>query len=389
MSLVQASAIVKKAVIIFVALLCTYIFYLVVKNPLRDSFLALFPPDDLPDYGFGLLEPLEFTKVGTQTPFPNFKLFTKEGTLPTNFPSKLPVYKYFEPRYSFSEGERAQKDALLLGFDDTMRLSDLNASVFKWQDLTFGGNLEIDTKIRSIELDTPMSNIGGFYPTGKLTQTESIERAKELLTEMDRFSDKLYTLDTRGSQRVTFGKFGGVRTERADSILEAQIAKVEFFRKIFDYPILGPDPDEALLSITMRAPKVVDGNPQLNFPEVTAYHWEVNTEDSATYPLIPIQQAWTEVVEGNGIIANVTPSDATPFEKSKPVRVDDININDIFIAYYDNKKPQKYMQPIYVFKGNFQSRDTGDKGQITVYYPAIGIQYIKGPEAQPINSGQL
>ena len=389
MSLVEASAIVKKAVVIFGVTLGLYIFFLLIKNPLRELYLAVFPPDDLPDYAYGLLDPLEFTKVNVLTPYPEFTLFTKDGSLPNDLPNKMPVYKYKEPRYSFSEGEKAQKDALALGFDDTMRLSDLSAERFKWQDLTFGGNLEIDTNTRAIELDTPMSNIGNFYPTGKFTQTEAIERAKEILIQIGRFSDKLYTLDVRGTQRVTYGKFDEIRVEEADSALEAQLAKVDFFRRIFDYPILGPDPEQGLLNATLRAPEVDDGNPQLNYPELNAYHWEIDTEENATYPLIPIGVAWGQIVEGNGVISNVTSTEATPFEKNKPVRVDDIIINEVFLAYFDNDRPQKFLQPIYVFKGHFTANTAGGKGSITVYYPAIGSEYIKGPQNQPVQSGQL
>jgi hypothetical protein len=387
MNLVQIAAIVRKAVAILAILLFIYITALILKDPVQQTWYALLPPKDLPNYAFGLLDPLEFTEVPILTSDPNYVLNTRTGGLPTNLGNKMNVYQYVPPSFSFGEGERAQQDAATLGFNDDMRVSDLNAKVFVWQDVVFGGSLVINTQTRILYLTTPLSRIGSFFPAGQLTQTNAIANARLLLEELNRFSDKLYVLDTKGTQVVKFGKFLGNRVVEADSILEAQVARVDFFREVMDYPILGPDPKQGLLQVSMRAPNIEDGIPQLNYPKVKIYHWGIDTDSLATYPIIPVSTAWEKVTNNEGIIVNATPTETSPFEEAAPTRVEKILINDIYLAYFDNTLVQTFLQPIYVFEGAFTNREGGSAGTITIYYPAISGEYVRQPVAN--QTGQL
>ncbi len=390
MSLVQTSAKVRKGVVITAAVIGLYITFLIVKNPIRQTWYAIFPPNDLPTVAFGYLDPLEFTETPIVSSVPEYVLNTPTGRLPTDLKDSLAVYKYVSPSFSFSEGERAQQDAATLGFTDTMRVSDLSSDVFAWQDVQFGGNLEVDTKTRILKLGTPLASLGSLFPAGKLTQTNAIEAAKELLQKINRFSDKLYTSDSRGYQEVRFGKFSGASVVEASSIPETQIARVDFFRKILEFPILGPDPKQALLQVYLRDPKTEDTFPQLNFPYVRAYHWEINTDEPATYPLTPIETVWEQISQNNGVVVNVTPQGASPFETPRATRVDRVLINEVYLAYFDNVTPQQFLQPIYVFEGNYITT-AGSSGSITIYYPAVSSEYVRVPvnTQTPASPGQL
>lgn len=389
MSLVKTASTVRKTVVITAGIIALYVTFLILKNPIKQTWYTFFPPKNQPTLAFGLLDPIEFTKVSTLTVAPEYVLNTKTGKLPTDLAKQMAIYKYVQPAFSFSEGERAQQDAATLGFNDTMRISDLSSDLFKWQDVGFGGSLDIDTKTRTLSLDTPLASLGSLFPAGKLTQTTAIEMAKDLLTRLNRFSDKLYTLDTRGYQEVKFGKFGTAGVVEANSIPETQIARVDFFRKLKDFPILGPDPKQGLLQVYLRAPETEDENPQLNYPHVRAYHWEINTDASATYPLTPLELVWEQVKQNKGVVVNVTPQGASPFETPRTTRADRVLINDIYIAYFDNTKPQTFLEPIYVFEGNYTS--TSGSGNITIYYPAVSNEHVRAPvnTQLPATPGQL
>ena len=67
--------------------------------------------------------------------------------------------------------------------------------------------------------------------------------------------------------------------------------------------------------------------------------------------------------------------DGNPFVPYVPIRIDKILVNNIYLAYYDTPKLEKYLQPIYVFEGNYTTVG-GGAGQITLYYPAISGDYI-------------
>uniref|UniRef100_A0A7C4XTB0 Uncharacterized protein n=1 Tax=candidate division WWE3 bacterium TaxID=2053526 RepID=A0A7C4XTB0_UNCKA len=384
MRLVEIAQLTRRIVSIVAVLLILYLTFLVSKEPTRQMLLSIFPPKDLPTVGFGLLDPLEFTSVPTLNSNPQYVLNTRTGQLPADIPTILKVYKFIPPRLSFGAGEKAQKDALVLGFTDENRISSLNSSIFEWQDVQFGGNLKIDLNSNLIQLTTPLIGKGSFFPAGRFgTKENVIERAKQLLTKLGRFQDTLYKSPERGTQTVAYGKFTAKGVVKADSPLEAQLARVDFFRKVLDTPILGPDPKKGMLRIYMRAPDDKPEFPQLNYPLVEINHWEIDTDETkiATYPAIPISAAWNQVAQNKGVIANVTPSGASPFLDTPPIRIQRVLINDIFLAYFDNTKPQTHLQPIYVFQGNF-SGDNGVNGDITIYYPAISGQYVKTGSTQ-------
>ncbi len=379
MRLVEIAQITRKTVTITIMILSLYLLYLVSKQPARNLYLSVFPPKDLPTLAFGLLEPLEFTAIPILNATPQFVLNTRTGQLPTDLPIIGKVYRFVPTRISFGAGERAQKDASTLGFTDDMRVSQLSSSTFSWEDIQFGGKLDINLNNNTLTLYTPLTGKGSYFPAGKFKSREDIiQQAKNLMTSLGRFKDVLYTKPDRGSQIVTYGKFRAEGVVKADSPIEAQIVRIDFFRKITDFPILGPDPKKGLLRVFMRAEIDKNQFPQLSFPLVEAYYWELDLDETkiATYPLIPVNTAWEQVSQNKGVVANVTQSGVSPFVDNPPVRVDRILINDVYLAYFDSTKPQTHLQPIYVFQGNFNGPN-GISGDITIYYPAVSGQYVK------------
>ena len=105
-------------------------------------------------------------------------------------------------------------------------------------------------------------------------------------------------------------------------------------------------------------------------------HWEIETETNATYPIIPVQEAWDMVTEGKAVITQVTPKQSNPFEPYYPVSVEKVLIDNIYLAYYETPKLQTYLQPIYVFSGKYTTRGT-EGGDVTLYFPAITGEWTK------------
>ena len=109
-------------------------------------------------------------------------------------------------------------------------------------------------------------------------------------------------------------------------------------------------------------------------PDLTGY-WEIDPDDSATYPISFISDVWNEVRNGNGVLSGVYLKNKNPFEPYEQVHIERILINDIYLAYLDTKENQTFLQPIYVFEGNFSAR--GSKGgDVVIYYPAIQPEFI-------------
>ena len=335
--------------------------------------LRINPPKDLPTALFGKLDAPEFQYKKLTNSDPQYILNTTNGRLPTDFPNKMPVFRLRQPLFSYEAGKNAQRTGAILGYYDDSFKSQTTDPSYTWVDPAFNGRLDVNVKTREIKLDLPLFGKTDFYVTGKLTQATALDQARNMLIAAGRFSDMYYT----GTSKVYLGKYVGGEIHAIDFDYEAQLARVDFFRRFKSFPIYGPDPYKGLLQVWVGIPKDTKYK-QLIFPKVEAYQWELadkEKDQNATYPIIPVSLAWQEVSQNKGVIAGIMARDGNPFEPYVPIRVDKTLINSIYLAYYDAPKLQKYLQPIYVFEGNYTTVG-GGAGQLTVYYPAISGDYI-------------
>ncbi len=342
----------------------------------KNIFLATFPPKDLPKPIYGLLDPLEFTPKQLQTPPQSYTINTRDGKLPESLPKQMVVYKVKPSEQSFEAGKKARDSAKILGFSDQNLTSDLKGTSYKWRNIETGGVLDININSRILKLLTPLVGKSSYFSTGGLNKKKVTDAAINLFRSLNRFDDGLYS---KGTQKVAFGKYVGSQVYETVYIQEAQIARVDLFRSINKIPVLGPDAKKGMLSAVVRdIPPNSESTAHMNYPIVDAYYWEINQESNATYPLIPISQAWEAVKSNTAVVSNTTPKGANPFIDYNNLKIDSVIINDIYLAYYDNFQYQKYLQPIYVFEGNYLTSGTVG-GSITYYFPAIEGQYIKQP----------
>jgi hypothetical protein len=191
-----------------------------------------------------------------------------------------------------------------------------------------------------------------FFEPGSIDKEKAVKLAKEKFLAIRRFNDGLYP---NGSQTVKLGRYVGNKLYETDSIAEAQVALVDFFRSIDEYPILGPNPSEGILRmiVTDRSKKP----DPLNNPIVEANYWEINTDSKAVYPIIDVKEAWKMVTENKAVIVNVTPKNANPFGTYTPVTVEKVLIDNIIFGLLRTPKFQTYLQPIYVFPENTQPEE--------------------------------
>lgn len=379
MNLTKTADIARKAISVSVGLLVSYWAFVIFMPILSEFYLTLIPPKTPPNPIYGLLDPLEFIGQPISNTSVKYELNTKNGRLPTNLPKVVTVYRYARPKFSYSAGKDAQNDAGTLGFSDNNLITNLKSDTYEWKDTRYDSGLEIKINSGELKKDTTLSGKAQYYLRKGLNEFDAVEIAKDLFLQLNRFDDNLYA---QGKQRVTLGKFLGVRIVRADSSPEARIARVDFFRSINKTPILGPNPKEGLLYAIVSPTKSLKDQTFLQIPQilqnpiVEAHTRKIETQSNASYPLISINSAWEAVLSGDAIISNVAPRGKNPFEEYARTRVDTILVNDIYIAYYDNKKAQNYLQPIYVFEGNY-TNTAGERGDITLYLPAVQSKYTK------------
>jgi hypothetical protein len=110
-----------------------------------------------------------------------------------------------------------------------------------------------------------------------------------------------------------------------------------------------------------------------------SYINEIDQQTEATYPIISPSDAWKFIEENRGALVSVMPENTTLLVPYTPVQIEEVYINNIYLAYYDGNSRQDYLQPVYVFEGTYTTSGTAG-GSISLYYPAVDPVYIKSAE---------
>lgn len=380
MNLTNVASLFKKSVVYIGGIVIFYYVLILVIIPFAGTTLrAIFPEKDPPTIAYGILPPLEFIEKpisGTQ----RYELNTPTGNLPNKLPTKMKVYKFKPVGFSYNAGKSAQNDAAYLGFTDADLITDLKGKTYRWRSLKTGGVLEIQIDTKKVSMNTNLLGKTYSYKAGALTDIMALTMANDMLESLTRTGESY----TNGDTTISKGKYVGNKLVQTEDRLDAQIYRIDYFRNIEDTKILGPDPKKGLLHVYLgidasQDTRKIDALQPGNFPMLDLNYAEIETDSKATYPLISVAQAWEAISTGNGIVANVTPKGANPFTDYVAVPVQDILVNDIYLAYYETPNAQKYLQPIYVFEGNYKTTGT-QGGDITIYFPAVAGEYVQSVE---------
>jgi hypothetical protein len=225
----------------------------------------------------------------------------------------------------------------------------------------------MDIANRIFTITSSLKGKSTVYPTNSLGTVNILS----VFAGINRFNDTLYTA---GTQTVRYAKYINDDLVETKIAVEAQLAMVDQFRSINKVPVLGPDPKNGLLHVIVGG---IGGTTTAKFPVVNAYYWDLETQTNATYPIISPTDAWNAVLAGKGVVVNVTPKDGNAFAPYTPIAVNKVLVNKISLAYYETPAFQKFIQPIYVFEGNYSTEGTAG-GNIVVYFPAVDGTYVKG-----------
>ena len=379
MNLVKTSLLFRRVVNVVIAILLIYIIAKALTPTINNIISTLNPPKDPPTIKYGQLDPLEFIEKPISGEVGEFVLDTSSGKLPSNIPSKLPVYPYRQPTFSYVAGQKAQEHARTLGFDETELTSDLKSDVFTWVDRDTNAFLRIDSRTEELLMVNSLENFSSL-PTGRLEPTLVEVSARNLLNSVGRLYDPQFN---REKGVVTLAAYENDNFKPVTRNSEAQIARIDFFRKVLDYPIVNENPKKGTISMYMTGINS-EKNPT-KFPIIDYHEWEIINDESGTYPLISIQEAWDAVANKNkGVIVSIIPQSKSPLASHEVTSVQKVFVNNVYIGYYDTAAAQTYMQPVYVFEGKYNVRNRAG-GEIVIYFPALQGQYIKTPVVEEVS----
>jgi len=304
----------------------------------------IFPtPPPKPTVLFGKLEPQVFpNNVTTQTL--TYSINTVTGFLP-NLSGQAKIYtiqSYTPDLLGLSNAKQTVSPA---GF--TQAPAKLSDTVYAWTD---PNATDIARKLTMNIVDYYFNLTTNYKSNPTLTsgqglpdQTGAINSAQGLLTSLNSLPPDIDQTKTQANL-LTFKN--GILTP-AESISEAQIINVVFHQQDLDsLPIYYDDPNSSNINVLIGSNgTILEAN----------YTHQVATSDSSTYPLKTAQQAFDELKQGKGYIA--TDNEAS----------NNIQINNVFLAYYIGSNPQQYLMPVIVF---------AQDNNFYAYVPAVTDEWI-------------
>lgn len=301
------------------------------------------PPPEAASIAFGKLTKIPFPDKKKHTL--SFSLETPEGGIP-QFPLLSKVFFMPKTASNLLSLDVAKDKVQRLGFSPEPQ--QITESVYKFFHKSSPSTIEINiiTGAFSIsyELNVDPTPLAVRPPQPEIGSTA----VKSFLS-----SASLYPADFTGEADHKYLKTQGGAFVPALSLSDANIVRIDLFRKSYDeLPAVTATPKEGNIwfmvsGIKERGKEVIAGEYR---------YFPVDETQVATYPIKSGDAVWQEFISGNYYPASL----------GTTVENDSIKIRKIYLAYYDSGIYNEFYQPVYVFEG--------DKDFVG-YIPAVTTDY--------------
>lgn len=273
------------------------------------------------------------------TGWPVFGMMTNKGT------PIVEVYRLNPLNFSLTAEQKARQIAANLEFSDEPQILDSQTYLFSYPGPPLKENLEINLKTMFMTLTTNYLSVDNVFaltdPSGEKNvpdRTSAIAAVRHYLETAGNLPADL----SDAAATVEYAKKVGSKLEPVANVLEADFVTVNLPRKALDgyvngmetkYNFYGPDNISSIYGVVGRAYDGTDVTVQLN-----DYYYPLNLNQSGTYYLRSVAEAWQNLQAGEGYVVN-------------PYNVTTARITSVVLGYYESHQQQEYLLPIYVFKG--------------------------------------
>jgi len=291
------------------------------------------PPKPQPTVAFGKLPKIPFPEKNLPDKL-NFTLDLIEGNLPA-LPELIEVFPIIEYQPNIKALDDAKAKARALGFNPAGRLlieTIPNVYIFAKDRVPSALTMNIVTNVFSISyrIEEDPEAISGLPPRPEV----ALSRLKGLLSSASLLTPEI----ADGPASFEFLKIRGGKFVKEVALTESDLIKVNLFKKG-----LG---EKNIPSVTPKMPEaniwaIFSGKGGGEIIAAEYHNFPIDINRKATYPLKTAEQAWKELTEGKGFIANLG--------ENNP---ENIVIKKVYLAYYDPGVYTKYYQPVVVFEGD-------------------------------------
>jgi hypothetical protein len=309
------------------------------------AYLAANPPYTPPDVKFGVLPKTVFPEKTFEK-----KLFTAE--LPNDafpkFKDQTKVYVIVRPDNTFLALDQDTKTAKQLGFNN--KPTEVKYGVYEFRNDNLNQTLTMNVLDGSFVLKYPYESDQLLLNPEKMpSQEEAVTIAKGFLAGAGKFPADI----AEGERKVSFWEIGFGGLKSVSSLSEANIVKIDFFRKELteDIKVVSSQVNSASVSVLVSGSQA-EGRKVV---EVTYKYANVDRELFSTYPIKTAEEAFEQLKAGN-------------YWPVSDVDNSSVTIREMYLAYFEPVTLTNYLQPVYVFEGD---------GKFVAYVPAVTEKYIK------------
>lgn len=311
------------------------------------AYQAAHPPYVAPSVRYGALPKIVFPEKSFEK-----KNFTAE--LPNDkFPSfkdQANVYVIYRSNSILGALEANKKTASLIGFNGEP--VEKTTGVYQFTDSIGNRTLSMNVLESSFKMSYPYLQDQLLQnPDEMPNKEEAINMAKNFLEQADKFSTDLQ----EGEQKTSFWKISFNGLESVGALSEANIIRVDFFRKKLDgeTDVLSSEVGRASVSVLVSGSSVTTKK----IVEVNFQHVDVDSSaaSASTYPIKTPEEAFADLQSGN-------------YWPASDSAAKDMKIRKIYLAYFEPINLTQFLQPIYVFEGD---------GNFVAYVRAITDKYAK------------
>jgi hypothetical protein len=285
------------------------------------------PPPPAPTVIYGKLPRLDFPAM-PNTATPEYTLETIEGGLP-KLDNQAKVYVVGINKSRLLTLNRVKQKVVSLGFVNEPIQTDEQTYLFVHPKI--GSLLSYNVVSGSFTYSYDWTQDNAIYQSHDIpVGSESISEAKSFLNSVGSLSEDLVS----GNGKFIYLLASGSAVFPTDSVYDANFVRVDLFRANKDklrVVTVGGDtsPIQVMISGMSDSRKIVQASFQYS---------QILENDFATYPLLPVQEAWNNLLAGKGYIAKKI--------------TDKVTVRRITLAYFESNQPQKFLQPVYLFEGD-------------------------------------
>ena len=370
-------------------LLIFMVFYIFAENMYKFFMVVYnksFPiPENPPAISFGKLPQPKITTLPVEIKLVNFRKELTTAGFPET-PKYIYVYQLKKPYVSVAKEERFKTLAQSLGFFQVAKKVTDTKRLWENVSLKQSFSAEIIEEKYSLESDYKFLETK-FKPGLSPSKQEAIATARNFFVKTGDYEEdiKLAGYDTVG---VTISE--GV-IKQADTPYREIFKLVSIYPEKVAYKSSQTDEKGKTVEVGNKIPVFFTNPLKSNLNALVApktsssddksvvaaqYNYYETNESKSYYPIISAEQAWEQLLQGNASMVMLKRDGADYFTNSDVLSdIETIDIREMILGYYMPTNYSEYLQPIYIFKGKFNTRNR-ESGSVFFYLPALSPQVL-------------